>query len=113
LNKFTRSALLCFGISVALWGQAGSTSQINGAVQDASGLAVPGAEVKVTQTATGVVRTITSGADGSFTLPNLPIGPYQLEVSKEGFNKYVQSGIVLQVNSTPTIDVSLKVGSVS
>ena len=36
-----------------------------------------------------------------------------LEVSKEGFNKYVQSGIVLQVNSNPAIDVVLKVGSVS
>src|SRR5712692_1218454 len=84
-----------------LWAQAISTSQINGAVQDSSGLAVPGAEVKATQTATGLVRTVISGADGSFVLPNLPIGPYQLEVTKEGFSKYVQAGIVLQVGSNP------------
>jgi hypothetical protein len=74
---------------------------------------VPGAEVKATQTATGLVRTVTSGADGSYVLPNLPIGPYQLEVSKEGFSKYLQAGIVLQVDSNPTIDAALKVGSVS
>src|SRR5208283_2845070 len=43
----------------------------------------------------------------------LPVGPYVVEVSKEGFSKYVQSGIVLQVDSNPTIDAALKVGSVS
>ena len=100
-------------VSAALWAQAISTSQINGTVQDASGLAVPGAEIKATQTATGLVRVISSGADGGYVLTNLPVGPYQLEVSKEGFSKYVQSGITLQVGSNPTIDVSLKVGAVS
>ena len=73
----------------------------------------PGAEIKATQTATGLVRTAASGTDGSYVLTNLPIGPYSIEVSKEGFNKYVQSGIVLQVNTNPSIDVVLNVGSVS
>jgi hypothetical protein len=95
------------------WTQAISTSQINGTVRDSSGLAVPEAEVKATQTATGLVRSATTGADGSFVLTDLPIGPYQLEVSKEGFSKFVQSGIVLQVGSNPNVDVALKVGSVS
>jgi hypothetical protein len=95
----------------ALWAQ--STAQINGTVRDASGLAVPGATVKATQTATGVARTVTSGADGGYVLSNLPVGPYLLEVTKEGFTKYAQSGIVLQVDSNPTIDAALKVGSVT
>jgi hypothetical protein len=89
------------------------TAQINGTIRDASGLAIPGAAVKVTQTATGVSRTAISGSDGGYVLPNLPIGPYLLEVAKEGFNKYAQSGIVLEVNTAPTVDVSMKVGSVS
>src|SRR5262245_28697966 len=93
--------------------QAISTSQINGTVRDSSGLAVPGAEVKATQTATALARTTTTGTDGAFVLADLPIGPYRLEVSREGFSKYVQSGIVLQVASNPTIDVSLKVGSLA
>ncbi len=106
--------VLSLGIlmGVAAWGQA--TAQIHGTVlQDASGSAVPGAEIKATQTETGISRTASSGADGGYVLTNLPLGPYQLEVAKEGFTKYVQSGIVLQVSSDPAIDPALKVGSVS
>src|SRR5579871_1293363 len=111
--KITARALIgLFIVCAAVWAQ-GSTSQINGTVRDASGLAVPGASVKVTQTATGAVRTTTSGADGAFVFPELPIGPYLLDVTKDGFSQYAQSGIVLQVNSNPTIDVALKVGSVT
>ena len=105
---------LCFcATSALLWGQAGSTAQVNGVVRDSTGLAVPGAEVKATQTATGISRTATTGTDGAYVLPNLPIGPYLLEVTKEGFSKYAQSGIVLQVDSNRAIDAVLKVGAVS
>src|SRR3954453_20001157 len=96
---FVSVAITC----VAAWAQ-GTTAPINGNIQDSSGLGVPGAAVKVTQTATGSVRTATSGPDGSYVLTNLPIGPYLFEVTKEGFNKYAQTGIVLQVDSNPTID---------
>jgi len=95
-----------------IWAQA-STAQINGTVRDASGLAVPGAEVKATETDTGAARTVTSGADGNYVVPNLPVGPYQLDVTKAGFARFTQSGIVLQVAANPTIDVGLKVGAVS
>ena len=90
-----------------------STAQIQGSVQDASGAAVPGAEVKATQTQTGALRTVTSGADGGYVLANLPIGPYRVEVSRAGFSTYVQTGIVLQVASSPSVDITLKVGGVS
>ena len=80
---------------------------------DSTGSAVPGADVKATQTATGAVRTVSSGADGGYVLSNLPIGPYRLEVGKAGFTTFVQTGIVLQVNTSPTVEVSLKVGNVS
>ena len=106
-----RNLLILFGLSANLWGQ--GTAQINGVVKDATGLAVPGAQVKATQAATGAVRSVTTGADGGYTMTSLPIGPYVLEVSKEGFTKYVQSGIVLQVDANPTVDASLKVGSVT
>ena len=70
-----------------------------------SGAAVPGAEVKATQTATGAVRTTVTATDGNYVLPNLPTGPYTVEVTKQGFDKYVQTGITLQVATNPTIDV--------
>jgi Carboxypeptidase regulatory-like domain/TonB dependent receptor len=94
-----------------LFGQA--TSQIQGTVQDSSGAAVPGAAVKATQTDTGIVRATSSDSDGSYVLADLPIGPYRLEVGKEGFTSYVQTGIVLQVATNPTITVVLQLGRVS
>jgi len=97
-------------LACAAWAQ---TSQITGTIRDASGLAIPGAAIKATQTATGVVRNTVSAADGGYVLPNLPIGPYLVEVTKEGFSKYAQTGIVLQVDTNPTVDISLKVGALS
>ena len=112
--KISIGVVLCLVIASAVaWGQAITTSQINGTVQEASGLAVPAAEVKATQTETGFVRAVTSGADGSYVLTNLPVGPYRLQVTKEGFSTYVQSGIVLQVNSNPEIKVAMKVGALA
>jgi hypothetical protein len=96
---------------VSLWAQA--TSQIQGIIQDSSGAVVPGVEIKATQTDTGVVRTASSVEDGRYVLQNLPIGPYRLEVSAPGFSPYVQTGIVLQVASIPTVNIILQVGAVT
>ena len=104
-------ALACVLVSISLYAQ--GQSQIQGTVLDSTGAVVPGANVKATQTATGAVRTVTSGADGAYVLSNLPIGPYSIAVSKEGFTTYVQTGIILQVNTNPTVNFSLKVGNVS
>jgi len=106
--------VLCFLLvtTVLVWAQ-GSTAQINGIIRDDSGLAVPGADVSVTQTSTSATRTTTSGPDGSYAFQNLPIGPYVLEITKSGFNKYVQNGIVLEVDANRTIEVALKVGATS
>ncbi|HEX4001351.1 MAG TPA: TonB-dependent receptor [Candidatus Acidoferrales bacterium] len=103
--------LFCF--CAILSAQTISTSQIRGTILDATGAPIPGAQITLTQTATGAVRTATSGADGDYLLPELPVGPYQLAVTKEGFSKYLQTGIVLQVGVNPTIDVSLKVGTMT
>ncbi len=105
--------LFLFLAATAVWAQAISTSQIRGTIQDASGAAVAGAQIKLTQTSTGAVRTATSGTDGDYSLPELPVGSYQLEVTKEGFTKYLQTGIVLELGVNPTIDVALKVGEVT
>ena len=102
--------LLC---ASATWAQSQATSQIQGTVQDASGAPVPGAQVKATQTDTGVSRIVSTENDGGYVLPSLPIGPYRLEVSKPGFSTYVQTGIILQVATNPTVDIALKIGAVN
>ena len=67
----------------------------------------------MTQTDTGFTRSAVTAVDGGYTLANLPIGPYRMEVTKEGFNTFIQQGIVLEVNSNPAINPSLKVGATS
>src|SRR5438270_11288608 len=98
-------------LAVFLFAQ--GTSQIQGVVKDTSGAVIGGAAVKATQTDTGVARTVTSAEDGVYVLPSLAIGPYRVEVSKPGFSTYVQSGIVLQVATNQTVDVTLKVGELA
>jgi len=105
--------LFVFLSATVLAAQTISTSQIRGAVQDSSGAAVAGAELTLTQTATGSVRTATSAADGSYAFPDLSVGRYELDVTKSGFQKYAQKDIVLEVGANPTINVSLAVGALS
>src|SRR5499427_9352234 len=97
--------------SVLAYGQ--GVSQIQGTVKDSTGAVIGGAEVKATQTDTGIARSVLSTEDGVYVLPNLLVGPYRLEVSKAGFSTYVQSGIVLQVASYQTVDVTLTVGELA
>lgn len=93
--------------------QAVANAQIHGIIGDPSGAVIPDAQIKATQTETGQLRTTVSGSDGSYVLPNLPVGPYKLEVTSQAFNNYVQSGIILQVGNNVQINVTLQVGSVS
>src|SRR5579864_1435191 len=106
-------ALLLSALFFNLQGQTTTVSQISGVVQDASGAAVAGAQVTMTNTDTAAARSVITGTDGGYAITNLVVGPYRLQVTKEGFATYSQSGIVLQVNSNPQINVALKIGAVS
>ena len=96
------SVLLTGGVA---WGQ--GTAELAGRVTDASGAVLPGVTVTVTQTNTGFTRTVVTDATGQWVMPALPTGPYRLEVSLQGFRTYVQTGIVLQVGGTPTINAAI------
>ncbi len=108
--KLVIASVLC---CTTLFGQNNGGSQVSGQVHDSTGGVVPGAQITATQTDTGLTRNTTSGSDGAYTLPSLPVGPYTLDVKKEGFTTYHQTGIVLQVGSSPTIDVVMQIGAVS
>jgi hypothetical protein len=85
-------ALLFSLLSCAVtWAQA--TAQISGSIKDASGAVLPGAEVTATQTETGIARTTISNETGAYVLPNLPTGPYRLEVSLPGFRMLSSPGL--------------------
>jgi len=90
-----------------------STASIAGTVQDSSGAVIKGAQIKATQTDTQIVHTTTSGDDGAFTIPLLPVGSYMLDVQFAGFQPYQQTGIVLTVGQVASVSLQLKPGSVS
>jgi len=104
------AVLLAAGAALA---QGGSTAQISGTVTDESGGVLPGADVTATQTETGVTRTVITDTDGAYVLSNLPLGPYRLEVKLSGFRTYSRTGIVLQVNAQPVIDVAMALGDLA
>src|SRR6476660_2232485 len=100
-------------MSAQMLAQAVNSAQIHGAITDPTGAAIISAKVKVTQTDTGMVRSTVSNSEGAFSLPNLPVGPYSLEISAPGFQNYIRTGITLQVSQNPQIDVRLQLGTVS
>src|SRR4030095_3403932 len=112
ISRILVVASLCLTFARAT-GWAQGTAQISGTVADPSGARLPGTEVKATQTATGTVRTAISNEAGLYVLPSLATGPYRLEVSLPGFRTFVQTGIVLEVNASPVVNVTLEVGQVA
>jgi hypothetical protein len=113
MNRCLRTFSLV-GLSLVLmtgagWAQA--TAGLAGRVTDEGGAVLPGVTVTATQVDTGFTRSVVTDGTGAWTMPNLPIGPYRLEVALPGFRTYVQTGIVLQVDATPTINAVLAVGN--
>ncbi|PYS52586.1 MAG: hypothetical protein DMG13_15755 [Acidobacteria bacterium] len=104
---FLGSIVTCSNV----WAQA--TAQVSGTARDQSGAVLPGVEVTATQTDTGIRRNTLTNETGSYVLPNLMLGPYRLEAALTGFRTYVQTGIVLEVNSSAVINPVLEVGQVT
>lgn len=90
-----------------------STAALNGTIHDNTGALVPRAKIVAIQTRTNFTTETTTGPDGSFRVSSIPVGPYVIRVSKEGFAQYEQSGIVLTVGQEATLEITLAVGSVS
>jgi hypothetical protein len=90
-----------------------TTGGIAGIVADATGAAIAGAEVIATQTETGMTRKAKTGSDGSYTFPNLPIGPYQITAVHTGFKKAVEKGMELHVSERLGYNITLQVGDMT
>ncbi len=91
-------------------GQVAGTASISGRVTDATGAAVPAAAVTIRNTATSAAQTVNTDEQGRYLVPDLPIGPYEVSVSKTGFQNAVRSAITLSVGSAPVVDLQLAVG---
>jgi hypothetical protein len=105
-------AFVLAALLVATPGRAAEvTAAILGTVRDASGAVVSGAKVTLTNTQTNVSRAIETDSDGNYSFTLVPVGTYRLVVERNGFRKYAQDGIVLQVNQKAKQDISLQVGA--
>ncbi len=103
------STLLVVSLGMA----ADPTGTITGIVTDPSGSAVPGAQIAVKQTLTGLTRTLSTGADGAFLFPLMPVGTYEISVEAQGFRRFEQRGITLQVNAVANLPVTLQIGTLT
>ncbi len=88
-------------------------STVTGRVLDPSGAPVPNAQLIITNTDTGAQAKTTSEAQGYYTVPSLPPGPYKVDATANGFKKFSQSGINVPTSQTVTVDVRLEIGSTS
>src|SRR3954454_4994529 len=101
------------GSQCTIEAQATAVAQVSGTGTDATGAAIVNAQVTMTETSKNLVRTAATDTSGRYTLPNLPVRPYRLEVKNQGFKDYVQSNIQLTVNNNIEINVAMQVGAAS
>ena len=112
ITKYSRIATLVLLLGcVRLWAQA--TAQISGTVRDQSGAVLPGVEVTVTQTETGIARNALTNETGSYVLSNLPIGPYRLEAGCRDFAPMRRRESCCRSTASPVVNPVLEVGQVS
>jgi hypothetical protein len=104
--------LYALAVAVSCWAQLIPTGSISGTVKDPNRALVPAAKVTATNVTTGGSRSATSNERGEFLIQSLLPGPYRVEVSAQGFQKFVQQ-VVVETAKTATVDVSLALGSVT
>lgn len=108
--SFLAAVLLsCSGVSVAQTFR----GTILGTVTDSTGASIAGAAVAIKNMDTGLSRTVTTSEDGSYSVPELPIGNYTVTVEKAGFKQGVVTGLKVEVSSDVRADVALQPGEVS
>ena len=94
--------------SASAWGQ--TNASLRGTVTDQSGAVVAGAKVTLTNTGTGISRTINTENDGAYVFDLVQVGKYRVTVEKPGFTTFIRDGITLELNQNGRVDVSLRIG---
>lgn len=89
------------------------TGTILGTITDPNGLVVEGVVVEATNLGTGRTRRVTTGESGTYTLPALPVGQYEIVASATGFETVVISDAVVQIDQQSRHDIDLSVGQVA
>jgi hypothetical protein len=112
-NRVALVVLCAFSFAFTLWGQSqATTGVIEGTVIDANGGALPGAAVSLRNTATNFEQTVTTDREGRFRGVLLPLGPYRVTVTLQGFATLVRDGVSLAVGQTITLPLRMELSTV-
>ena len=103
-------AIVCLFFTMAAFAQS-DRGTITGTVQDPAGGVIPTAAVVARHAETGSQYQTTTTSTGNYTLPQLPLGSYDVTVEAPGFEKFVQQGIRIFAAQTERIDITLRVGA--
>ena len=90
-----------------------TTGTIAGTITDETGALLPGVDVTLTNTDTGLTRGLVSNEVGRYEAPNLPVGTYEATAELPGFGTAIRQGVAVTVGRTAVIDVVLQVGQVA
>src|SRR5438876_2183749 len=91
----------------------GFSAAISGTVRDTTGAVLPGVSITVTNTESGLMRTVVSNETGSYNFQSLPVGPYELITDLPGFKQQVRRGINLVVGQQAVVNLTLEVGAIA
>ncbi len=109
--RLKNNLLVMFLFSAAALAQ--TTATIVGTVTDSSGAVVPSVSITVTAKDTGLTRKAATNQSGNYVVTFLPVGQYSVTAEVTGFKKKTVTGIVLEVNQEPRVDIALEVGVVT
>src|SRR5919108_307493 len=94
------------------YGQGATTSTLSGTVVDVSGAVLPGANVVVKHTATGLSQSAVTNGEGAFSIPSLPIGTYTVTVTLPSFKTVVVNDVVLTSGTGAAVRATMELGGV-
>ena len=100
--------LIPFAVSAQVSG-----GTVSGKVTDSTGALIPGAQVAIRNTATGVTSSLVTNEDGVYRASNLLAGDYEITASAPNFTSFLQKGVTLTVGADLTIDLKLTPGAVT
>src|SRR5262249_40141109 len=86
------------------------TATISGTATDSSGAVLVGAKIVVKNLGTGITQSAITDSQGRYSMPDLPVGEYEVRASATGFQTVVRTGITLTVGGQPVADFTLPTG---
>jgi hypothetical protein len=116
-TKLTTTLIGILGVTVLaggglVFGQNFSAA-VSGFVRDSTGAVIPGTTVTAKHIETGLTRAVQSNEEGGYTMPQLPVGSYEVTAEKPGFRQQVRRGITLVVAQEAVVNLTLDVGDLA